>query len=189
MRKITILLLILLLTACNLSRPNPDPSTGPGPDPAITAISETPAPGDNYTQCAWAWNTQSLPDVSAKVQSALEAAGLTGTTVNAEAFGEDCITGTGQVDRFAVMETDFRISVKVPNLTEPAALGDLLEQILVVLDAFPPGVVPGPNAGYIGVTFQAGSDELRLWFMVSDGKAARALGLHGAALLDKLQNK
>ena len=175
MRKILVLFLAFLLAACNLSIP-PAPST------------ETPTTGNSSTQCAWEWATQSLPDVSAGVQSALEVAGLTGMTVTAEAYGENCITGAGVVDSFAVMETDFRISVKMPALTDSALLGSLLEKILIVLDAFPPGVTPGPNPGYIGVTFQAGNDELRLWFTVADGKSARASGLHGAALLDKLQN-
>ncbi len=174
MRKILILLLTILLAACNL--PNP-----PAP------VTETPSAG--YTQCAWSWATQSLPEVSAQVQAAMEAAGLTSVTATAEAYGENCITGEGVVDHFAAMETDFRIRVEVPSLTDTAALGDLLEQILVVLDAFPPGATPGPQSGYVGVTFQAGSDELRLWFTVFDGESARALGLHGAALLDELQNR
>ncbi len=175
MRKVLILLLSLLLAACNLPG-----STAP--------VTETPSAEAGYTQCAWNWATQSLPEVSAAVQSAMDAAGLTGVTASAEAYGENCITGEGVVDHFAAMETDFRIRVEAPSLTDAAALGDLLERILVVLDAFPPGVTPGPNAGYVGVTFQAGSDELRLWFTVVDGESARALGLHGAALLDELQN-
>ncbi len=178
MSKILTLLLTVLLTACNLPGSNRDLRSAP--------VTETPSAG--YTECAWNWATQSLPDVSAAVQSAMEAAGLTGVTASAEAYGENCITGEGVVDHFATMETDFRISVEVPSLTDTAALGNLLEQILVVLDTFPPGVTPGPNSGYVGVTFQAGSDELRLWFTVVDGESARALGMHGAALLDKLQN-
>lgn len=177
MRKILILLLTILLAACNLPG-----STAP--------ITETPSAEAGYTQCAWTWATQSLPEVSAQVQSALEAAGLTGVTATAEAYGENCITAGGVVDHFATMETDFRITVELPpGQTSIDTLGNLLEQILVVLDSFPPGVVPGPNAGYIGVTFTGGGDELRLWFTVFDGESARALGLHGAALLEELQNR
>ncbi len=175
MRKLLIPLLTILLAACNLPL-----STAP--------VTDAPSAEGGYTQCAWTWDTQSLPDVSAEVQSALEAAGLTGVTASAEAYGEDCITGTGQVDHFAAMETDFRITVQVASLSDREVLGTLLEQILVVLDAFPPGVTPGPNAGYVGVAFQTGSDILRLWFPVAAGKSARALNLHGAALLDKLRN-
>ncbi len=180
MRKILILLLTILLAACNLRSSNQDLRSGP--------TIETPGAGGGYTQCAWVWDTQALPELSAEVQSALEAAGLTGVTASAEVYGEDCITASGEVDHFAAMETDFRITVQAASLNDREALGTSLEQILVVLDAFPPESTPGPQSGYVGVTFQAGSDELRLWFTADEGKSARALGLHGAALLDKLQN-
>ena len=69
------------------------------------------------------------------------------------------------------------------------ALGGLLERVLVILDSFPAESIPGSEPGYVGVTFQAGEKELNLWFLVTDGKAARADGLHGAALLEKLSSK
>lgn len=181
MRKLLLLLLTVFLTACNLPRLNPDLGSG--------SVTETPTTEAGYTQCAWMWDTQSLPDLSVQVQSALQAARLTGVTGHAEAYGEDCITESGAVDHFAAMETDFHITAQVISLNDREALGTLLERILVVLDAFPPGTVPGPQPGYVGVLFQAGNDELRLWFPVADGKSARALGLHGTALLEKLQNK
>jgi hypothetical protein len=52
------------------------------------------------------------------------------------------------VDHFAAMETDVCIRLQVPYLADTAALGDLLERILVVLDAFPPESPPGPQPGY-----------------------------------------
>ena len=61
--------------------------------------------------------------------------------------------------------------------------------LALLVYAFVTSVTPGPNNGYVGVTFQTKDDELRLWFLVEDGESARALGLRGAALLDKLQNK
>ena len=181
MRKSWILFLTILLAACNLPHHLPGIAT-------VTVTETSPANGGS-TQCAWTWATHSLPEVSAEVQSALETAGLTGITASAEAFGENCIKEAGKVDSFATMETDFRIRVQTPDLNDKAALGNTLEQILIVLDAFPPGVVPGPRAGYVGVTFQAGKDETHLWFLLADGKSARALDLHGAELLDKLQTK
>lgn len=181
MRKSLILLLTILLVACNL--PCSIPELGSAP------VIDTPGVEAGYTECAWNWATQSLPDLSAEVQSALEAAGLTGVAASAEAYGENCITGTGVVDHFAVMETDFRITVQVASLDDRQVLGTLLEKILVVLDGFPTESTPGPNAGYIGVTFQAGGEELWLWFPAADGESARALGLDSAVLLDELQNR
>ncbi len=113
---------------------------------------------------------------------------MKGVTASAEAYSENYITATGMMDHFAAMETDFCITVQVAHLNNREELGTLLEKILGALDAGPPRVPPGPNSGYIGVTFQAGSDELHLWFIVAYRESARALVLHGAALLDKLQN-
>jgi hypothetical protein len=186
------LLLFFCLTitlACNLPRPDLTPAT---PTNTATPFLPTPTPTATevpYEQCAWNWNTRPLPELSAQIQSAMNGAGLKNVIATAEAYGEDCITAEGVVDHFAAMETDFRITAQVPSLTDRESLGNLLEQILIVLDQFPASVTPGPNDGYVGVTFQTKDDELRLWFLVEEGESARALGLHGAALLDKLQNK
>ena len=185
MRKLaSFLSLLLLLTACNLPHASPDPVTDAPP-------TETPTPTGEagYTQCAWSWATQSLPDLTAEIQTAMEAAGLTGITARAEAYGENCITANGAVDHFATMETDFRIRVEVPDLNDTAVLGDLLERILIVLDAYPPGIAPGPNAGYVGITYVSGTTESNLWFTVYEGESARALGLHGADLYNELYNR
>jgi hypothetical protein len=181
MRTLTILFLALLLSGCNTSRPVPELEFAP--------VTGTPGTEAGYTQCTWIWATQPLPDLTAKVQSAVEVTGLKGVTISAEAYGENCITGTGEVDHFAAMETDFRFTVQVDSLNDRTLLGTLLEQIMVILDGFPTGSTPGSNAGYIGVTFQAGIEELHLWFNLADGKSVRVQGLHGAALLDKLQKR
>jgi len=178
MRKILIPLLAILLAACNLPRSIPDLGSAP--------VTDTPGAEASYTECAWTWATQSLPDLSTKLQSALESAGLTGVTATAESYGENCISDTGKVDYFATMETDFHISLVVSDLADTAALGDLLERILVVLDTFPPGTTPGPQPGYIGVRFVHEAEEVNLWFTVTDGESARALGLHGADLFSEL---
>ena len=178
MRKKLIPLLTILLAACNLPFSFPDFRSA--------SVTDTPAPAAGYTECAWNWATQSLPDLSVEVQSALEAAGLEGGTASAEAYGENCITGTGEVDHFAAMETDFRVSLEVQDLADSAALGDLLERILVVLDGFPPDATPGPQPGYIGVRFIHGTEDINLWFNLTASKSARELGLHGADLYSEL---
>lgn len=184
-----LLLCLTILPACNLPRLDlglvtPTFTSTPLPPTYTPTATEYP-----YEQCGWNWATKPLPDLSGQVQFAMEAAGLKDVTATAEAYGEDCLDANGKPVRFAAMETDFRLTAQVPSLTDLESLGRLLEQILVVLDQFPPGVTPGPKSGYVGVTFQAKDDELHLWFLVQDGESARALGLHGAALMDKLQNK
>jgi hypothetical protein len=179
MRKIiAIILSVFILTACNLPRSTPDLRTAP--------VTDTPAD----QPCYFNWATQPLPDLSAKIQAAIDAAGLKNVTATAEAFGENCYDSqTNQPVSFSAMETDFRLSVPVDNLKDNEKLGNLLNEILTVLDGFTSETTQAPQPGYVGVTFRTGNDELRLWFLVEDGKSARALGLHGAALLEELQSK
>ena len=184
MRKLRILLLIpVLLVACTIHLREVVFTDTPTYTPSLTPTVE-------YFQCAWVWATQPLPEISSKVQAALESAGLPVTAVLAEAFGENCIDSrTNQVASFATMETDFRITLQVKSLADTEQLGSLLEQTLVVLDGFPIGSTPGSQPGIVGVTFQAGKETTNLSFTVTEGKAARDKGLHGAALLEALTKK
>jgi hypothetical protein len=147
----------------------------------------TPA---NSQDCYFNWATQPLPDLSAEIQTAINAAGLRGVLVTAEAYGENCIDAqTNEPVSFATLETDFRIVATITNLNNKDNLGNLLEKILDVLDDFPAGKIPGAQPGYIFVSFRTGSDEINMSFTVTAGNSARAQGQHGKALLEELQNK
>ena len=173
-RTVATLILILLLAACTVPQSIP-----------ATRIATT-----SSQNCMYVWATQALPDLTEKVQSAIHAAGLTGVRVTAEAYGEDCIDPqTNKTRSFSTMETDFRITAQVVDLTNLDNLGGLLEKVLSILDAFPVGKVPGPQPGNIAISFQSGKAESNLNFTVLAGKSARLLGLHGAALFEKLQKK
>ena len=180
MRKIiAILLSVFILAACNLPSSTPDPGGVPTTDTPV-----------NYQNCYFNWATQPLPELSAQVQAAINTAGLTGVIATAEVYGENCYNSqTNKPVSFSAMETDFRLSVPVDNLNDYEKLGNLLEEILTVLDGFPTEMTPGPQPGYVGVTFLTELDELHIWFQIADGKSARALGLHGAALFEKLLSK
>ena len=168
------LLCVLILAACTAPHSFPETRTAPA----------------NSQNCIFTWATQPLPELTAKVQAAINAAGLTGVSANAEAYGENCNDSqTNKLIRFSTLETDFFINVKVANLADEDNMGNLLEKILVVLDTFPAGKIPGPQPGNITVSFRSGSDELNLLFTVSTGKSARLQGLDGAKLFEKLQKK
>ena len=168
------LLCVLILAACTAPHSIPETRTAPA----------------NSQNCIFTWATQPLPELTAKVQAAINAAGLTGVSANAEAYGENCNDSqTNKLIRFSTLETDFFITVKVANLTDTDKMGNLLDKILVVLDTFHAGKIPGPQTGSIAVSFRVGSEELNLMFTVPAGKTARSLGLHGAALLEELQKK
>jgi len=158
------------------------PTDTPPPAPTVTPTLGT------TTNCAWNWATQPLPEVSAQLQAALDAAGIPGATGSAVAFGENCIDyQTNQVRGFAVMETDFGIQVPVASLTDLEALGNLAGQVLLVLERFPVGQVPGPQPGQVQLIFSAGGEELALTFTVEQAAAARSAGLSGAVLLEALR--
>lgn len=141
-----------------------------------------------YTECSFVWARKSLPDLSKDFKEALrdvqpQAEGY------AEAYGENCIDSQGNVVRFLAMETDFYVALKVRDLEDKQALGELIEQALAVVAKFPVEETPGPQPGYVGITFEAPGNELRLWFTQRDAETALDNGLHGEELFDALQTR
>ena len=175
MRKIiAILLTVISLAACNLPMPTP------------MAVN----PPADSSQCYFNWASQNLPELSTQIETKIKAARLTGVSARAEAYGENCIDPqTNKPVSFGAMETDFHITAKVDDLSNKDELGNLLEKILVILDGFPVGKIPGPQPGYINISFQSGMDEINIMFNITAGKSARTVGLHGAALFDELNKK
>jgi hypothetical protein len=181
---VALLFIVLFLAACAVPRAIPETQTVP---PAITP---TQTASSNSQNCAYVWASRSLPDITAKLQSAINAAGLKNIQATATAFGEDCFDPqTNEVVRFATMETDFYFTVPVDDLNNLEDLGSTLEKILIVLDAFPPGEVPGPKVGNISISFESGTKKSYLNFSISAGESARQQGLHGVALFEKIQKK
>ena len=128
-----------------------------------------------------------MPELSEDVQAALEGAGITGAKAYAEAYGEDCMNAKmGKARYFAAKETDFHVTLNVDGLGDLEVLGTLAEEVLAVLDGFPPKETPGPMPGYVGLRFVAPDSERRLWFTVLEWTDARDQGLSGAALLEAL---
>lgn len=181
--------IVCLLTACNL------PRTGT-PAPALTVIpdeapvSQTVEPTQDYesVDCAYMWANGPLPELSDDFDKALKEAQPQASGY-AEAYGENCIDGEGKIVRFLTMETDFHIALKVNDLEDKQALGKLIEQVLAVVAKFPLEDTPGPQPGYVGITFEAPTDELRLWFTQIDGESAIENGLQGEELFNTLQAK
>ncbi len=134
------------------------------------------------------WANNPLPELSDDFNKALkevqpQASGYT------EAYGENCIDSEGKIVRFLTMETDFHVTIKVNDLKDKKALGEQIEQVLAVVAKFPPEDTPGPQPGYVGITFEAPTDELRLWFTQTDSEAAIENGLQGEELFNTLQTK
>lgn len=182
------LILLLAALACNLpTRSLPAAPETASPLPALPALPDTSTP--TIGPCGFNWARESLPDVSEKLVGLLKEAQLPVESAVAEAYGENCIYEDGSVAYFAAMETDYSITLNVPTLDDKAALGELLGKVLTTLQALPVGSTPGPNPGYIGVTFQAGEQSERLWFERRRAEEALQQGLTGEQLYKTLQVK
>jgi hypothetical protein len=188
-QKVICIPIIFLLVACNF------PRTGVSVQPPSETITESgtqqtvePTQGYESTECGFMWASNPLPELSGDFDKALkevqpQASGY------AEAYGENCIDNEGNVVRFLTMETDFHVTIKVNDLQDRQVLGKLIEQVLAVVAKYPPEDTPGLQPGYVGITFESPSDELRLWFTQTDGETAIENGLRGEELLNALQTK
>jgi hypothetical protein len=179
MKRIFIVLLPVLLLACNL--------------PIFIAHTATPPVKTDTPNadelCAFVEARKNLDEVTKQFTSKLKDAGIPIDSARAEAYGENCIAEDGHVVRFAARETDFYVTIIVTNLTDETQLGDLLEKTLAVIDQFPVGQTPGPNPGYIGITYKAGEQVQNLWFTRNQADDFRKQGLKGADLYHKLLTK
>jgi hypothetical protein len=205
-KNMTCIALILILTACNFPvqereaerdftvAPMAEDSTTeveatftpmPEHEAAAANVPLTPPPGRQ--ECAWKWNSQSLTDLSAELQAALVAAGLTESTGKASAFGEDCIDPkTESVSYFVAKQTEFRITLPVEDLSDLDALGGYLKQVLMALELFPPEATPGPMAGKVDIVFDARGEQEMFSFTQEEGTIALKDGFSGAVLLEAL---
>ena len=178
-----------MLSACNF------PKTG-APAPALTKVSDktsalvtdTPSEDYSYAECGFAWAREPSPDLSQDFKEALKDV-QPQADGSVEAYGENCINNQGEVVRFLAMETDFHVTLKVSDLEDKQSLGELIEQVLAVVAKFPTEDTPGPQPGYVGITFEAPADELHLWFAQTDGETTIENGLRGEELFNTLQAK
>ena len=181
--RISLALIIVLLNACNF--------LGSGQSiPDASPATKTLEPVQDYEsgQCAFMWAKKPLPELSVSFDQALKEA-LPNAEGYAEAYGENCVTETGEVARFLAMETDFHITLNVEDLDDQQTLGRLVKVVMTVLAEFPIEDTPGPQPGYVGLTFETTNDSLRLWVMRTDIEAALENGLQGEELFIALQNK
>ncbi len=115
-------------------------TTGPELPTAATATDTSTAP-PTFEGCAYVWASQALPDVSAEFDTAVREL-IPEATGGAQAYGENCVYGDGHAT-FGAMETDFYVSLDVPDLNDEQALGDEMAKIMVmVLKRFPRRVCP-----------------------------------------------
>jgi hypothetical protein len=177
LKRFLTILLFLALTGCS-------PASALPPSPTIrpaTKITATPT----YTPCAYVAGSKDAPKLTATFAEKLKAADLPIEKVRAEAYGENCITADNSIISFGQREIDFYITLNVSDLKDYASLGSQLEKIFVAIDELPANQT-GPNPGYVGVTFQSGTQVKNLWFLLTDASALRKHGTKGADLYKAL---
>ena len=145
-------------------------------------------PADSATMpCGYVWAQQDLPEIGQRFNAELQKL-LPNATGGAYAFGEDCVLEDGSRN-FLPMETDFTVDLPVLDLTDDAALGGYLEQLIPFLAAYPTDGLPA-RVGRIDVRFFVSEQEFRyVRFELGAGLAAYEQGLRGAALLQELDKK
>ncbi len=167
--------------------PSPSSASRTSGDVETTLVVGTVTP-ELPISCAFVWSTRSLPDVSTQVNQVLRKMGLLEVEVEASVYGEDCLdTETNQVVRFSALQTNFDFNVALNTVEDPEELGLWLERLMKVLDQFPPGNVPGPVAGTVGVNFNSSSDTVGLWFPREKAKKLLDEGMKGRELFEALR--
>ena len=175
-----LLLSLLLLTACNSTSLTSTPLPDDGTPDVFSFATETPSPTPTYEGCAFVWASHELPDLSQKVQSALQKLDSS-ITASASAYGEDCVYADGH-STFGTMETDFRVQAQVKDLKNEKILGDWIAKIMTVIEQLPSDQVPGAQPGLVDIKFNKNIDEF-LFVRIEISKYRReANGKTGAEL-------
>jgi hypothetical protein len=151
---------------------------GPTTPPAAATVTSSAA-----GTCFYVWASHDLPELSQKLQGALQAANAT-MSGSASAYGEDCVYADGHRD-FSAMETDFRIRMKVVDFKDEETLGNGIARTMSVIDTWPTADLAGGRAGRVDFSFYtADSQELRV--TVDVGKYHGVAGGIGGAQLFRL---
>lgn len=175
------LLFLFALAACNLPLTQLPPTAAPQPSETTTATVAA------YQPCYYVWAYQELPEITDELQAAIQKI-LPNAEARASAYGENCIAEDGSAT-FGAMETDFYICIPVEDLKDEAALGDIIVQVLTVVDQFPRPRVPGGKDGFVEFTFLGRDDQRVLRVPIPLGIQFRKDGLHGEELLKAIENQ
>ncbi len=152
-------------------------------EPATVTPSAEPSPTFTPTPpeaqpCGYTWANKDLPEVNDQLAQALMAANLAGVEGHASAYGENCVTADGKVQSFHAMQTDFYFTIAVESIEDAGMMGEWVEKIFPLLDQFPPGEVPGPNLGYVGIRYTSSAGVKNLWFRQQAARELLQQGLH-----------
>lgn len=192
-RWIWIITVSLLLSSCSMTgskttMPVLIKTIEPALTPSVPDTAPTVTPSQPEREpCAFVWANQELPEISEELAQAFTQANLTGVQeARASAYGENCLTAGGKVQSFHAMQTDFYLVILVESTADTNLMGEWVAKVFPVLDLFPPGKVPGPNLGYVGIRFTGPAAEQNLWFRQQAARDLLQKGMRHGELFDAL---
>jgi hypothetical protein len=150
------------------------------------AISEpTPTPYDGA--CTFLWVSQTLPELSARLDRVFREAGMPEATAAISAYGESCLAfGTDEVVRFTPMQFNFLIDVAVADANDAFDLGEKILSVLTVIENFAVDDYPDIRRGEIEMQFQDDRQVIMVSFKHTRARELVIQGLRGSALFNAL---
>lgn len=106
-----------------------------------------------------------MPELSSSFQQSIQAL-QPEAQANAFAFGENCVHTDGST-AFLPMETDFNVTLQVTDLTDTAALGGWIVNVMQVIQNIPSDQIAGPQPGRVTISFQSGADQTWVSFYIN----------------------
>lgn len=125
------------------------------------AITSTPTLA--YEGCAYSWATYDDVELTEKLHTQIQALNPK-ASANATLFGEDCTTADG-TKSFGVMETDFKVTLPVDDLSKHEEFGNWIQSVMQTVMSLPDDQVQG-NWGFVEFWFTK-SDTEQIVFRVS----------------------
>jgi hypothetical protein len=178
------LLMLLMISFSAMSACQQSPYSTQMPVATLDATSTTAPDLSGLNEpCAFVEAHQDLPDITNQVDGALKLL-QPEASARAVAYGENCVSASGN-SSFGAMETDFYVTVNATDLNDDDELGTWVLDVMSALEPFKPGVVPGPENGFVEITFQTDNHQRILHISIN---AFRRLpsGLHGAEIVQAL---
>jgi len=154
------------------------PHIDQGPDGAVTA------PPSNPQDCGYQWAYQEMPELSSEFLQSVQAL-QPGAQASAFGFGENCMHVDGTAT-FLPMETDFKVTIPLSDLTDPALLGEWIVKIMQVIEDIPSDQIIGPGPGRVSILFEANGENKGASFYIDQYRALDS-GLSNAEIFQALQ--
>ena len=154
------------------------PHIDQGPDAAVTT------PPSNPQDCGYQWAYQDMPELSSEFLQSVQAL-QPGAQASAFGFGENCMHVDGTAI-FLPMETDFKVTIPLIDLSDPALLGEWIVKIMQVIKNIPPDQIIGPGPGRVSILFEANGENKGASFYIDQYRALDP-GLSNAEIFQALQ--